>query len=111
MDDDLVVGVELDMPLRDVAERNQDGARNAIDLILVRLADVDDLERVAAIETLLELDRRNLGGIVHSGRLRCGEEIRQTQAVPEGEPAPGAAAVAGEIRGLVQEEVWQHALG
>src|SRR5713101_9807956 len=48
--DDFVIRVQLVLALRDVPERNQHRTPNAVDLILVRLADVDDLQRIATVE-------------------------------------------------------------
>ena len=72
--------VQLGIPPRDLAQRNQHRAGNAVDLVFVRLADVDDDERVAAIETLLQLDRRDLGRARgrRAGRRRCRLD-RRTQ--------------------------------
>src|SRR2546430_1242380 len=47
---DLQVRVELVVALRDVAQWNQQRPRNSIDLILMRLAHVDEEELVAAVE-------------------------------------------------------------
>ncbi len=47
MDDNFRVLIELGVPAWDFAERNQHRARNPVDLILVRLADVDDLQGIA----------------------------------------------------------------
>ena len=45
---------------------------NPVDLVLVRLPDVDDRELVAAVEPLLQLDRGDFGRIVHGDWLRRG---------------------------------------
>src|SRR5439155_1123487 len=69
---DFVIRVQLVLALGDVPERDQHGTRNAVDLILVRLANVDDLQRVATVEPLFELDGGDFGRGVHGDRLRGG---------------------------------------
>src|SRR5262249_23755802 len=72
--DQLFVGVEFRVATRNFAERDQLRARNAVDLPLVRFADVDDPKLLASVETLLELDGADFKRIarVHRGCLRCG---------------------------------------
>ena len=47
---DVGVGVELDVPLRQVAERYQDRAGKTVDLELLRFADVDNNNLIAAVD-------------------------------------------------------------
>src|SRR5215467_9536812 len=57
--DELVARIQLDVTLRDVAERNQHGSGNPVDLIFVRLPNVDDRQLVAPIQPLLQFDCRD----------------------------------------------------
>ena len=59
-----VVRVELGVTPRDIAERDQLRPGDAVDLVFVRLADVDDAQLVAAVEALLQLDRRDLQSLL-----------------------------------------------
>src|SRR5262245_19332933 len=61
--DEVRVLVEFDEPLLEIAKRNQDRPRNAIDLIFLRFADVDDDQVLAAIEFSLQLARRQRIGV------------------------------------------------
>src|SRR5262245_18096937 len=44
---DLVLRIQFDVALGNVTERDEHGASDAIDLVLVGLADIHDLERIA----------------------------------------------------------------
>src|SRR5882672_730456 len=55
----LVARIELDVAPGDVAERNQDRSGDLVDLILVRLAHVDDCQPVAPIEPLFQIGGRD----------------------------------------------------
>src|SRR5579863_5289439 len=67
MRDDLDARIELVQPLRQIAQRDQLRARDAGDLVLVRLTHIDELELVAAIEARLESGHVNLGVGFKSG--------------------------------------------
>src|SRR5262249_32458358 len=54
----------------DIAQGDQRRAGNAIDLIFVRLADIDNRELVATVEPLLEVDGRDFGGVGCIGHRR-----------------------------------------
>ena len=54
MGDDLFAGIEFVHPIRQFAERNQMSA-DVADVILVRLANIENVNVVAAIEPLLQV--------------------------------------------------------
>ena len=76
VDDDLVVRVELGIAGAAISPSGMSiGPGNPIDLILVRLPHVDEGQLVAAIEPLLQLDRRDFGALLaarHVAVLRRG---------------------------------------
>src|SRR4051812_14590987 len=75
MDDDLFLGVEFGVPPRYIAQRNQLRTWNTVDLVFVRLADIDNPQFVAPVEPLFQLDGGNLEIILgrsHSSWLRFG---------------------------------------
>src|SRR5215218_8461184 len=55
---------QLAVPLAQLTERDQHGAVDAVDLVFLRLADIEHHEAIAAIEARLQIHRRNLAGIV-----------------------------------------------
>src|SRR5439155_19295343 len=69
---ELFVGIELGVAPRHLAERNELGTGNSIDLVLIRLPYVDDPDLVPAVESLFVLDGRDFGRTV-SG---CGYGLR-----------------------------------
>src|SRR5437773_2897119 len=70
--DNLLVGIELLVAPRHVAQRDQDRPWYPIDLVLVGFADVDDLQGVATVEPLFQLDRRDFRCIVLNVLHGCG---------------------------------------
>src|SRR6185503_19449143 len=74
--DDLAIARQLLIASRQLAQRDQRRTGNAVDLILVRLAYVEDERRLTGIQLLLQIDRRDLP-VVHDSpcglrRLRLG---------------------------------------
>src|SRR4029077_15286809 len=71
---ELFVRVELGVSAWNLAERNELSAGNSIDLPLVGLADVDNPQFVATVQTLFEFDGGDFKNIVcaHRCNLRHG---------------------------------------
>src|SRR4051812_8384680 len=68
----LSLRVELRIPPRYFAERHQGRALDTVDLVLVGLANVENRDRLAAVEPLFELDGADFSRSIQDGRLRCG---------------------------------------
>ena len=83
-----------DLVVRDPARRSACGISpsgisvepgDPVDLVLVRLAHVDDRQRVAAVEPLLQLDGRDLGGawFTATGSGRGGRDAAELLVVDQ----------------------------
>ena len=73
---------EFVQALREIAERDQGRARDAADLELVRLADVDERELVAAVQTRFDLGDLDVAFL---DRGRFGLHIWQVEVIERGE--------------------------
>jgi hypothetical protein len=74
---------------------------NSIDLILVRLAHVENRQPVAAVEAFLELDGTDVSGVVHRCWLRCG--INPAKLVVVDELGDGRVRTAYRAVGILPE--------